>query len=68
MADDGGSSKGQGKGGSGGPPERDRWGFLQGRPWYRHPLVIITVAGVVAYLLNLYVAANRTGAGVPLFG
>jgi len=67
VADDRDSSQGEGKDGSGGP-ERDRWGFLQGRAWYRHPLVIITAAGVVAYLLNLYVAANRTGAGVPLFG
>ena len=67
MADDRDSSKGDGKGDPDGP-ERDRWGFLQGRAWYRHPLVIITAAGLIAYLLNLYVAANRTGAGVPLFG
>ena len=67
MADDGGSSKDEGKGDAE-RPERDRWGFIQGRVWYRHPLVIITAAGVIAYLLNLYVAANRTGAGVPLFG
>ncbi len=67
MADDRDSS---GDSGDGGPqrPERDRWGFLQGRPWYRHPLVIITAAGVIAYALNLFIAANRTGAGVPLFG
>ena len=67
MADDPKNSNGDGQDGSEGP-ERDRWGFLQGRAWYRHPLVIITAAGLVAYLLNLYVAANRTGAGVPLFG
>ncbi len=49
-------------------PDRDRFGALAGRPWYRHPFVIITLAGAALYLLNLYVAANRTGAGVPLFG
>lgn len=49
-------------------PERDRFGALAGRPWYRHPMVIISAGGVALYLLNLFVAANRTGAGVPLFG
>jgi hypothetical protein len=49
-------------------PERDKFGALAGRPWYRHPFVIITLAGAALYLLNWYVAANRTGAGVPLFG
>ncbi len=67
MADDPKGSKPDGDGGSE-PPDRDRWGFIQGRAWYRHPLVIITAAGLIAYVLNLYVAANRTGAGVPLFG
>lgn len=49
-------------------PDRDRFGALAGRPWYRHPFVIITLAGAALLLLNWYVAANRTGAGVPLFG
>jgi hypothetical protein len=47
--------------------ERDRFGFLDGRPWYRHPLVILTAAGVILLLLNFYMAATRT-AGVPIFG
>ena len=67
MADDPNDSNGDGQDDAE-APKRDRWGFIQGRVWYRHPLVIITAAGVIAYLLNLYVAANRTGAGVPLFG
>jgi hypothetical protein len=49
-------------------PDRDRFGALAGRPWYRHPFVIITLAGIALYALNWDVAANRTGAGVPLFG
>lgn len=49
-------------------PDRDRFGALSDRPWYRHPFVIITIAGFALYILNWYVAANRTGAGVPLFG
>ncbi len=49
-------------------PDRDRFGALADRPWYRHPMFIISVAGLALYLLNWYVAANRTGAGVPLFG
>lgn len=48
-------------------PERDRFGMLAGRPWYRHPLVILTAAGVLLLLLNLYMASTRT-AGVPIFG
>jgi hypothetical protein len=48
-------------------PERDRFGFLDDRPWYRHPLVILTAAGVILLLLNFYMAATRT-AGVPIFG
>lgn len=67
MADDRDSAKDDGQGGSGGP-ERDRWGFIQGRAWYRHPMVILTAVGLLAFLVNLYVAGNRTGAGVPLFG
>ncbi|MFP4311256.1 MAG: hypothetical protein ACLFS9_04640 [Nitriliruptoraceae bacterium] len=49
-------------------PERDRFGALVGRPWYRHPLFVITAAGIALFLLNWYVASNRSGAGVPLFG
>jgi hypothetical protein len=48
-------------------PDRDRFGLLPDRPWYRHPFVILTAAGVVLFLLNWYMAANRT-AGVPIFG
>ena len=46
---------------------RDQHGLLPNRPWYRHPFVILTAAGVMLYLLNWYMAANRT-AGVPIFG
>ena len=47
--------------------ERDRYGLLPDRPWYRHPFVILTAAGLALFLLNWYMAANRT-AGVPIFG
>ena len=58
--------------GRGGPddPERtdrDRFGFLEDRPWYRHPLVILTIAGVAFLALTFFMAATRT-AGVPIFG
>jgi len=53
--------------GKGAGPERDRFGLLPNRPWYRHPFVILTAAGLVLFLLNWYMAANRT-AGVPIFG
>ena len=48
-------------------PNRDPFGFLEGRPWYRHPLVILTIAGAASLALTFFMAATRT-AGVPIFG
>ena len=58
-----------GKGGPDDPerPDRDRFGFLEDRPWYRHPLVILTIGGAAFLALTFFMAANRT-AGVPIFG
>ena len=66
MADDGETPK-RGDDGDVERPDRDRYGMLAGRPWYRHPLVILTAAGVLLLLLNFYMASTRT-AGVPIFG
>ena len=64
MADDGKTSEGSEHSER---PERDRYGMLADRPWYRHPVVILTAAGVLLFVLNWYMAATRT-AGVPIFG
>ena len=63
MAEDGKTTEGSGDSER---PERDRHGMLADRPWYRHPVVILTAAGVLLFVLNWYMAATRT-AGVPIF-
>jgi len=35
-------------------PERDRFGALADRPWYKHPFVIISAGGVFFFALIIW--------------
>ncbi len=35
-------------------PERDRFGALADRPWYRHPFVLISAGGLFFFALIIW--------------
>ncbi|MEX2548800.1 MAG: hypothetical protein WD638_01130 [Nitriliruptoraceae bacterium] len=48
---------GKRSGGSGDEPQRpprDRFGALADRPWYKHPMVLISAGGLFFFALILY--------------
>ena len=59
MADDPGT-----RGGDDGEverPERDRFGLLAGRPWYRHPFLSLSLGG--AFFLGVILFMSSLNAG-----